>query len=534
MRVRTAHIRSFKRFTDLTIEGISESTRLVLMIGPNGSGKSSVFDAFRVWHRFHGVGSSVDDAYHRKTGIAPALGWNSLVEIQFHDPLPSDEEGRKKIFYARSAYRNEPDFTSEQLSRVGQLLDAPRVERMIDNDVAVSGNYRRLVSSTLAAIYDGYYDSLSVSELREAFVGEVRSALAPILPGLKLKGPGDPLKEGSFFFEKGTSKNFHYKNLSAGEKAAFDLVLDFVTKRRAFDNTVFCIDEPEAHMHTQLQAQLLETLFDLIPDNCQLWLATHSIGMMRSARDLQLAHPDQVCFLDYRDHDFDNPVTIRPALVDRGFWLAVLEVALGDLASLVAPSTIVLCEGQVATGVKTRRGEFDAQCYRHIFSEEFADTDFVSVGNGADVESDRIGLGRAIQTLSVGSRVIRVVDRDDRTEAEIAELRSFGVRVLSRRAIENYLLDDEVIRALCENAGQPTRVAELLDARGRAVAESVSRGNAPDDLKSAAGTFYNEVRKLLSLTRAGNTADVFLRDTMAQLIRPSMAVYQALRVDIFG
>ncbi len=65
-------------------------------------------------------------------------------------------------------------------------------------------------------------------------------------------------------------------------------------KRLSFNDTVFCIDEPEIHMNTRLQGKLLEELFKLLPDNCQLWIATHSIGMMRRARDLQEANPGEV------------------------------------------------------------------------------------------------------------------------------------------------------------------------------------------------------------------------------------------------
>ena len=41
-------------------------------------------------------------------------------------------------------------------------------------------------------------------------------------------------------------------------------------------------------------------LYDLVPENCQLMLATHSIGMMRRARDIdQQQNPGSVAFLDF-------------------------------------------------------------------------------------------------------------------------------------------------------------------------------------------------------------------------------------------
>ena len=45
MRFKSAVIKDFKRFTDLTLQGIPETARLTMLAGPNGSGKSSFFDA---------------------------------------------------------------------------------------------------------------------------------------------------------------------------------------------------------------------------------------------------------------------------------------------------------------------------------------------------------------------------------------------------------------------------------------------------------------------------------------------------------
>ena len=155
---------------------------------------------------------------------------------------------------------------------------------MIDNDAAISRNYRRLASQGLEDLYERGEGSTTFDSYRKESIGEVQTALRRLFPNLELNGLGNPLKDGTFRFTKGTSQGFAYKNLSGGEKAAFDLVLDLVIARRDYDNTVFCIDEPESHMSARLQAELLSVLYDLIPENCQLMLATHSIGMMRRAQ----------------------------------------------------------------------------------------------------------------------------------------------------------------------------------------------------------------------------------------------------------
>jgi hypothetical protein len=49
-----------------------------------------------------------------------------------------------------------------------------------------------------------------------------------------LNSLGYPLSAGTFRFDKGDSHAFLYTNLSGGEKAAFDLLLDILIKRKEF------------------------------------------------------------------------------------------------------------------------------------------------------------------------------------------------------------------------------------------------------------------------------------------------------------
>ncbi len=51
MHITNVELQNFKRFTDLTIDGIPSDSKLVLLIGSNGSGKSSVFDGFEFLNR---------------------------------------------------------------------------------------------------------------------------------------------------------------------------------------------------------------------------------------------------------------------------------------------------------------------------------------------------------------------------------------------------------------------------------------------------------------------------------------------------
>ena len=55
-----------------------------------------------------------------------------------------------------------------------------------------------------------------------------------------------------------------------------------------------------------------------------------------------------------------------------------------------------------------------------------------------------------------------------------------------------------------------------------------------DDLKLASGEIYNTCKMTLSLVNPGNNTKTFMRDTLAPLIKPGMAVYEELKRDIFG
>ena len=104
-------------------------------------------------------------------------------------------------------------------------------------------------------------------------------------------------------------------------------------------------------MNTRLQSALLEELYNLVPHEAQLWVATHSIGMMRKARELDTNQPGTVAFLDFGGRDFDRSAIITPSRPTRAFWENVLNVALDDLATLVVePQQVVHCQTEAADG----------------------------------------------------------------------------------------------------------------------------------------------------------------------------------------
>ena len=534
MKLKEIHLKKFKRFTDLTITAIPSSARLVVLVGPNGCGKSSVFDAFKVWQLWKGyTGLPTDQSYCNKTPVGQDgyENTNKKVDLSFYDYDGEDTNKNHSIFYFRTAYRNDPSLAIKGISAVEAPTAIANKNMMIENDQEVAKNYHRLISKTLECVYDTSYNEKSVATLRDELIGKIRESLTRLFGDLTLSGVGNPTENGDFLFDKGVSKNYSYKNLSGGEKAAFDLILDLVIKQKYYPDTIFCIDEPEAHMHTALQEKLLGELYTLIGANGQLWIATHSLGMLNKAKELEAECPGSVAFLNFDGFDFDDVVQIMPSPVSHNLWNRILSLTLENYSTLLAPETVVFCEG---TTRGRKRKDFDAKCYANIFSTTHPSTVFYSLGGCNDIEEDKLKVIGLTQAIVPNTNVIRIIDRDDRSENEVEELSEKGIKVLDRRHLESYLLDDEIIKKWCATVGKAELENSALTIKQQAINASISRGNATDDIKSASNDIVTNIKKLLGLTACGNNGEAIIRDTITPLITPDTQVYQQLERLIFG
>ena len=317
MKIKSIKLKDFKRFTDLTIEGLPEIAKLVVIIGPNGCGKSSVFDALNAYP--YKLAVPADDVeylekyyqdvdYYTKSNeprysishykslqqtqeqrmisyewdiaisYSPDRTWHDItVEFDKDIGFPGSYIFDKSI-RVRTAYRNSSTLPYT-INRI-DLRKECRRGSLIENDEVFASNYWKLALRWLERSSEIGENPQDLVELQNEILGELRDALGNLFndPPLVLKNLGNPLDRNFFQFDKGTSERFSFQNLASGEKAALDLLLDIIITKAEYDETIFCIDEPEAHIHTKLQGQLLEQLYNLIPEKSQLWIATHSVA----------------------------------------------------------------------------------------------------------------------------------------------------------------------------------------------------------------------------------------------------------------
>ena len=228
--------------------------------------------------------------------------------------------------------------------------------------------------------------------------------------------------------------------------------------------------------------------------------------------------------------DFDDVVQIMPSPVSHNLWNRILSLTLENYSTLLAPETVVFCEG---TTRGRKRKDFDAKCYANIFSTTHPSTVFYSLGGCNDIEEDKLKVIGLTQAIVPNTNVIRIIDRDDRSENEVEELSEKGIKVLDRRHLESYLLDDEIIKKWCATVGKAELENSALTIKQQAINASISRGNATDDIKSASNDIVTNIKKLLGLTACGNNGEAIIRDTITPLITPDTQVSTTRTADFW-
>ena len=325
MRIKSLELKNFKRFTDLTISDIPETAKLVLLIGSNGSGKSSVFDAFEFVNKYHKT-NSLDriDLYYLKSkseSFNVNLSFSdgtfcSILKIgnQVYPDFGLIEEGKNNLFYGRSSYRQVPKLTRTQ-SGLGSTsdfkTDGDRPKSMIERDERFENDIEIVSTQIFSEIFR---EPKSASEIINKYITPLNKAFENIFgssieTSLKIIQIIQPLNNeiAQITFKKGDSE-IHYNYLSAGEKEIFNIVFNLLMRKDQYQDTIYFIDEMDVHLNTALQYNLIKEITEnWIPENSQLWTASHSLGFIEYANE-----SDNAVIFDFDDLNFDVKQELKP------------------------------------------------------------------------------------------------------------------------------------------------------------------------------------------------------------------------------
>ncbi|MDX2370522.1 MAG: ATP-binding protein [Colwellia sp.] len=534
MKIKKLKLKNgYKRFFDLTIDLGETPKRVVALVGPNGCGKSSVLDGMLFHNNAHGaIGNkgSKDHNYH-SMNRTPNYDYQN-IEIEFDEGNYQEVRSQKQklgkentLFSFRSPYRYNSNLKVKESKATGEIrLNNYGATFASDLDDKMEENYRRLYIK-----YNKYMNDVDCtpSQAKLKIIGDINSSLSKCL-SLEISSIGSiEASQGTLYFKKSDHPiEFEFNVLSSGEKEVVDILLDLYLRKEEYNNTVFLLDEPELHINTSIQKNLLIEIDRLVGDNCQIWIATHSIGFLRTLQD-ELRDKCQVIQF-HNDQDLaSKPYTLTPMKTSRASWKDIFEIALDDLASLVCPKRIVYCEGRDMPGQGGRERGLDAQVFNTIFADSHHDTLFVSSGGNTELDQ-RSNIAIAIFSKVFSDLEILVLkDRDmasgkDTTEKErllYLNNNPDNHRILKRWEIENYLYDKEVLASYC-TSNNLTFNEDLYN--------SLVNDIENQNLKDITG----RIKNICGLTTNINPEKFKLN--LSEYVTEDMAVYRDLIESIFG
>jgi predicted ATPase len=548
VRIQSIQLANFKRFKKLKIDGLKSNHRIVFLLGPNGCGKSSLLEAFNCCRAaatdvygfdqcFH-VRKDEDNIEIEKLAQDNKARWGQVLQginIRFHsmpDPNWLSPSGwEQNAFILRGAHRNVSDHRSTQLMSREQLDNTKTSASVLRRSGSpLEINYQRLLHHQQRVLANPDVkpdDEVGQEALRPFRI--LQKSVGRVFPGVELVGLGDPMANGTFVFRRDGGPKYRFSVLSAGEESVFELLLDIVVNRESVKETVYCIDEPEIHTHSALQSRLMDELCNVVPPNWQLWIATHSAGMVRWAMSKLASDPDSVAFLDL-DQQRDAIWEIQPVKPTKSFWSRQFAVAVGDLAELIVPDELILCEGD-----KNKSTGFDAAALQRIFGDSHPKSAFVSAGGGSEVKSTGAALLIIKEKVAPAMSVRRLYDRDDRTDEEVSSVRQSIDSVLRRRELENYLFDFEILERLVAKHGKDGDWQEIkLEIQDELRSLTASpRNKSPDDVKSAAPRIHLILKRKLQIEQAGSNYEAFALTHLIPLIDSSTNVFRELESEIW-
>lgn len=468
MKIDWLELQNFKRFDGLTIDltSLPRVPKLVLLIGTNGSGKSSVFDAFEILNKLlrkdvDSAGKLPNPAYYIKNDTnGYEIRFTTDSGLTFFNNNFSGIGLTKfpaNAFYGRTSNRQVPKLTRTSIgqSKISFTEDTDRPDTYIDRDDRFENDLEEIIKLILNDVFNG---DRQTAEIRERYINPINEAFGNIFgteenTGLNLKSINIPTdgKTAEILFKKGNS-TIPYDFLSSGEKEIFNIIVNLLVRQKYFQDTVYFLDEIDLHLNTQLQKNLLKEITEnWIPDNCQLWTASHSLGFIEYANEAEDA-----TIVDFDSLDFDIPQVIYPSQKNDS---DVFEIAV----SKEFLSTIF--EGKKLTFSENT----DTSVYNNL---KFKNTIFLVAKDKADV------FYKAKNASYTG-----LIDRDFITDEERAGLlaRYKNLYILNYYSIENYLyhpdnlyeyfkggLDrEEYIDAIVEEKNLEIRNISLILARAR-------------------------------------------------------------------
>ncbi|MER8723078.1 AAA family ATPase [Mesorhizobium sp. M1027] len=293
-----------------------------------------------------------------------------------------------------------------------------------------------------------------------------------LLPNRRLVISGDDIRVQV----AGSDTEYNAKDMSDGERSVFYMIGQVLA---ADPDILLIFDEPELHVHRSIMAKLWDELEAARPD-CAFIFITH---------DLEFAASRIAGKFLIRDYDPKAGWTIEPVPEDTGFDEEIATLILGSRRAIL-----------FVEGSKT---SLDTAVFRCCYPE------WTVIPRGSCEE-----VIHSVVTMRANAHLTRVtcsgiVDADDYSAEEVANLGKLGVAVLPVSEIENLFLLPDVGRAIAQHEGY--RGADLndrLDTFRQAVIADVTPASAASAVARYCRRRIDRTLKKIDLSGASTVADI--------------------------
>jgi AAA domain, putative AbiEii toxin, Type IV TA system len=339
-------------------------------------------------------------------------------------------------------------------------------------------------------------------------------------------------------------KNADPKGAATSSKKIYNLIFWIVYLNLKDKVEQFVIDEPECHLHpyiTKTIPLLLEYLSNRY--GIQFFVATHSPFILSAVARITYEETSikQTVYFLKNGELIDKYGQISES-ASSGYWgqklipvaNAVLGSGLEDLfiEQEVEPDrdapTLILCEGE--------NSDQDASIYNTIFDEVKPSCLFVSCKGSSQLYRSFQLLNEIKPGLSANMRIFMIRDRDgefpDRAAVDRWENDHPNAKILTKRAIECYLFNSEIAKALNAKYNQVSdqKKLQVLDLLQESIAKEVRDGQKSSDYKESLAIAMNRATNFILDSKVGPDHHYF---ALAQLIKPEFETYKQLFEDIF-
>jgi len=364
-----------------------DSERHFVVVGANGSGKTRL----GVWLEEQ---NQNDRAVHR-------ISAQKALSFPEYSAVRNPEEATKDLLYGRadqhaslgnkmsSRWGNTPStFLLNDYEKVLSLLFARDAER----------NHQHTQATRLAQSYIPVPDSP---------IDSITRVWQEMMPHRDLS-----LEGGKVLVGKGTPSQYHGKDMSDGERVALYLLGQCVC---APEGSIVIVDEPELHMHKSLMDKFWNKVEELCIGKTLVYI-THDLEFAASRKSATKVWVRSYDPNGWTWSEIDSTDDLPEPLL--------LEI-------LGSRKPLLFCEGD--------RGGLDHTIYQLCYPAVHV----VPRGGSEKVAEATKALATTPQLHSFSARGL--VDRDVRSDFEIAALASQGIDVLNYAEIENLLCIHQVV-----------------------------------------------------------------------------------------